>query len=145
MLKPKALLSLLESAIEMFPSIKNIFISNPDGYLIASPLITDEDKTYIASFTNIWVSYFDISRAKLSPDDDAQVNLNYALLDYHKGKVALTSLCNSLVLGIYTEKDNIDDGILLAEIKLLRAQLEPHFKVIFESQENADDDHHNQS
>ena len=140
MLKPKALLTLLEKAIEKFASIKNIFISNPDGYLIASPLITDEDKTYIASFTNIWVSYFDISRAKLSPDESVQVNLNYAVLDYHKGKVALTSICNSLVLGIYTENDQIDHGLLLAQIKLLREQLEPHFRIICDAQENAEDD-----
>lgn len=140
MLKPKALLAVLESAIEKFPSVKNIFISNPDGYLIASPLITEEDKTSIASFTNIWVSYFDIAGAKLSNDENVQVKLNYAVLDYHKGKVALTSLCNSLVLGIYTESDQVEEGILLAEIKLLRERLEPQFKIIFDPQENAEDD-----
>jgi len=140
MLKPKALLSLLEKAIEMFPSVKNIFISNPEGYLIASPLISDEDKTYIASFTNIWVSYFDV---KLSPDENTQVNLNYAILDYHKGKVALTAICNNLVLGIYTENGSAEEGVLLAEIKLLREHLEPHFKIIFESQENAEYENNN--
>jgi len=140
MLKPKALLSLLQAAIEKFSSVKNIFISNPDGYLIASPSITDEDKTYIASFTNIWVSYFDISRAKLSSEENVQVNLNYAILDYHKGKVALTSICNSLVLGIYTESTTVEEGILLAEIKLLKEQLEPHFRIIFDAQENAEEE-----
>ncbi len=140
MLKPKALLSLLETAIEKFSKVKNIFISNPEGYLIASPLISDEDKTYIASFTNIWVSYFDISRAKLSSDENVQTNLNYAVLDYHKGKVALTSICNSLVLGIYTESNDVEEGILLAEIKLVREHLEPQFKIIFDSQETQEDE-----
>jgi len=138
MLKPKALIGLLESALKTFTSLKNIFISNLDGTLLASALTSEQDITYIASFTNIWIDYSEVGKANSNPDDQSQVNLNFTILDYDKGKVALTLICGQWVLGIYTDKDKdkeVDIGVLFSEIKLLKEIFEKQFKIIVDQQE----------
>jgi len=140
MLKPKALITLLEQALKSFTSLKNIFISNPDGTLLASALTSEQDITYIASFTNIWIDYSEVGKANSVPDEQNQVNLNFTLLDFDKGKGALTLILNSWILGAYTDnKQEIEVGVLLAEIKLLKEVLEKHFQGIVEQQENPEE------
>ena len=66
-------------------------LTNSDGVLLASTVASDEDNTYISSFTNIWYDYLEIAKAKLTEDEEKIVKLNFAILDYEVASCFLSS------------------------------------------------------
>eukprot|EP00331_Platyophrya_macrostoma_P007654 CAMPEP_0176430772 /NCGR_PEP_ID=MMETSP0127-20121128/14438_1 /TAXON_ID=938130 /ORGANISM="Platyophrya macrostoma, Strain WH" /LENGTH=139 /DNA_ID=CAMNT_0017812697 /DNA_START=35 /DNA_END=454 /DNA_ORIENTATION=+ len=133
MIKPKALTQFLEGAVKSFTYAQNVFISSSSGALLASTVISDTDNIYIASFTNIWSDYLELAKAKLSTDDNNPVNLNFAILDYEKGKVVLSSICGELLLGVYASKEK-DVGPLMSEFKVLKEVLETNLQKVYDLQ-----------
>eukprot|EP01017_Pseudomicrothorax_dubius_P025693 TRINITY_DN2803_c0_g2_i5.p1 TRINITY_DN2803_c0_g2~~TRINITY_DN2803_c0_g2_i5.p1 ORF type:complete len:160 (-),score=35.45 TRINITY_DN2803_c0_g2_i5:132-611(-) len=127
MLKPKLLVGLLEKVAQTYANVRYIFISKVEGSLLAATTGIPDQRTFTATFSNIWFDYIEISKLEKPFRCGA---LKSAIVDYKKGKVVLATLCGDLLLGIYYDHD-VDLGMMMTEVDLLKSILEPEFSSIF--------------